>query len=362
MKDILAIKKAVSTLREDEVKLYLIRILAQIGRVKEQSKLLEEPLEQQIAEPVASLLEYYTSLMELPAKRAFWDPSPDCTHVHILCGDSFTGSMKQALRGLSWMDTHKLVTMRENYAIGPLGQLDTPVGRKLRSDWFRQHIQEYFTISDECEREYTELLGNLELIPEQAKVIIWTSRSASEQTALRLAVHLLGNRPNEIIVCDACTICEELYNGPDASCIYRSSSEIPADKLREALLRIGTGSRLAPANIARLTREWQEMSEQSGVLRIWQDEAVLEVPADYYDSYLLEKLDSLDPPPGEDGFLKSARLVGEALGNCEQDIGDAYYESRVRELIYSGVLEIRGVPTAMRFYSIRRKQGRGSED
>lgn len=96
---------------------------------------------------------------------------------------------------------------------------------------------------------------------------------------------------------------------------------------------------------------------QPGVLRIWQEDALLEVPADYYDSYLLEKLDSLQPPTGDEGFLKSARLVGEAIGYCDQYVGEAYFEHRVRELIYSGVLEIKGVPTAMRFYSIRRRKG-----
>lgn len=281
----------------------------------------------------------------------------DSTHIHILCGDSFGGSMKQVLKEFDWTDTHKLIILRENYALGPLGQLDTPEGRKLRSDWFRRHIHEYFTVSDECEREYSELLDNLEQIPEQAQIVIWTGSNAPEQTGLRLAVQLLGNRPNEIIVCDACAICEELFNRPDAFINYYHSGEIPADKLKQALLRIDEGSRLNAADIARLTREWQQIAEHSGALRIWQDDAILEVPADYYDTYLLEKLDSLQPPPGDDGFLKSARLVGEALGYCEQYVGDAYFEHRVRKLIYNGVLEIRGVPTAMRFYSIRRRQG-----
>ncbi|MEK3794190.1 DUF1835 domain-containing protein [Paenibacillus sp. FSL R7-0204] len=353
----LAIKKAVSTLRDEEVKSYLTQLLAGIGELKEQSKLLESALEERMAEPVARLIDQYSSLMSLPALRAFWDPAPDSTHIHIVCGDSFGGSMKQALKGLGWTDTHKLIILRENYAIGPLEQLDTPVGRKLRSDWFRQHIHEYFTVSDECEREYTELLDNLEQIPEQAKVVIWTSGNACEQTALRLTVHLLANRQNEIVVLDAGAICEELFNRPDAFINYCHSGEIPSDKLREALLRIGDASRLTAADIMRLAREWQQIAEQSGALRIWQEDALLEVPADYYDGYLLEKLDSLTPPPGEDGFLKSARLVGEAIGYCEQYVGDTYFEHRVRELIYSGVLEIKGVPTAMRFYSIRRKKG-----
>ncbi|MEK3672104.1 DUF1835 domain-containing protein [Paenibacillus sp. FSL R10-2771] len=355
MKDMQEIVNAVSGLKEDEVHLYFMRILAQIKRLKEQSERLEAPLDEHIAGPVASLLGYYTSLMDTPKKREFWDPSPDCTHVHIVCGDSFAGGMKQALTGLGWTDSHKLVTLRENYAIGPLGQLDSPEGRKARSEWFFQNIVGYTTATDECEEMYSELMDKLEQIPEQAQVVIWTSGNANEQTGLRLAVHLLGSRQSGIVVCDACATCEELYNTPDASIKYRSSGEIPADKLREALLRIQDGNRLTAADITRLDLEWQNISEQSQVLRIWQEDAVLEAPADYYDSYLLEKLDYLKPPSGDDGFLKSARLVGEALGYCDQCIGDSFFEYRVRELIYSGILEIKGVPTALRFYSVRRR-------
>ncbi|WP_083930213.1 DUF3658 domain-containing protein [Paenibacillus sanguinis] len=40
--------------------------------------------------------------------------------------------------------------------------------------------------------------------------------------------------------------------------------------------------------------------------------------------------------------------------NCE--FGDAYFEYRLRTLVYDGVLEIKGFPTAMRYYSVRRKR------
>lgn len=79
---------------------------------------------------------------------------------------------------------------------------------------------------------------------------------------------------------------------------------------------------------------------------------MLGVPADYYDSYLLDKL---KPPAGDHGFVKAARLIGEAIGYCEQYVGDSYFEYRLRELIYNGTLEIKGLPAAMRFYSVRRK-------
>ncbi|GKS12735.1 hypothetical protein YDYSY3_37350 [Paenibacillus chitinolyticus] len=104
-----------------------------------------------------------------------------------------------------------------------------------------------------------------------------------------------------------------------------------------------------------LEREWQIISKQSGTLRIWRDGAVAEVPDDYYDMYLLDKLDKLRPP-SDHSYLKAARLIGEAMGYCEQFIGDAYFEYRVRQLIYDGILEIKGVPSSMRRYSVRRKK------
>ncbi|MDQ0174233.1 DUF1835 domain-containing protein [Bacillus chungangensis] len=348
LRDILAIKKAIDSLGEGELKPYLRFILVKIKLMKEQEGTLETT--------VTELIELYDELMGLQEKRAVWYPVPACTHVHIVVGDSFAGSMKQALKGLGWAETHKLITLRENYAIGPLDGLDSPEGRKARSNWFRDNITEAFEAYTEFEEEYNELLDKLEQIPEQAEVIIWTSCNACEQTGMRHAIHLMRNKRNSISVCDACAVCEELYNRPDAFINYRHSGEIPADKIREALIHLDGKGKLCAPDITRLEWEWQEIMEQAGMLRIWRDSKVLEVPVDYYDQYLLEMLDKLKPPTDDNGFLKSARLIGEAIGYCEQYIGDSYFEYRLRELIYDGILEIKGVPAAMRFYSIRRKR------
>ena len=347
LKDILAIKKATDSLGEGELKPYLRFILAKIKQLKEQEGTLEST--------VTDLIELYDELMGLQEKRAVWSPIPSCTHVHIVVGDSFSGSMKQALKGLGCMETHKVITLRENYAIGPLYCLDAPEGRKARSDWFRNNISEAFESYTDFEDEYHELLDKLEQIPEQAEVMVWTSGNACEQAGMRHALYLLRNKRNSISVNDACATCEELYNQPDTFINYRCSGEIPTDKLREAITRLDGKGKLYAADLALLQREWQVISEQTGTLRIWRDSAVLEVPAEYYDPYLLEKLDTLRPPAGDNSFLKSARLIGEALGYCEQYIGDSYFEYRIRELIYDGTLEIKGVPAAMRYYSVRRK-------
>lgn len=122
LRDILAIKKAIDSLGEGELKPYLRFILVKIKLMKEQEGTLETT--------VTELIELYDELMGLQEKRAVWYPVPACTHVHIVVGDSFAGSMKQALKGLGWAETHKLITLRENYAIGPLDGLDSPEGRR----------------------------------------------------------------------------------------------------------------------------------------------------------------------------------------------------------------------------------------
>ncbi|KPD08612.1 hypothetical protein AM501_09005, partial [Aneurinibacillus migulanus] len=267
--------------------------MAKIKLMKEQKETLEAA--------VAELIELYDELMGLQEKRAVWYPVPACTHVHIVAGDSFAGSMKQALKGLGWAETHKLITLRENYAIGPLDGLDSPEGRKARSNWFCDNITEAFEAYTEFEEEYNELLDQLKQIPEQAEVIVWTCSNTCEQIGMRHAIHLMRNKRNSISVCDACAVCEELYNRPDTFINYRHSGEIPPKKLQEALIRIDDNGKLSIADITRLRQEWQTISEQTGVLRIWQDNEVLKVPADYYDQYLLEKLDDLRPPVGNNG-------------------------------------------------------------
>ena len=46
--------------------------------------------------------------------------------------------------------------------------------------------------------------------------------------------------------------------------------------------------------------------------------------------------------------MKSASLIGGALAHLNQYVGDLFLEYRVRNLIYNGVFDIKGIPKAMR--------------
>ncbi|WP_419465982.1 DUF3658 domain-containing protein [Bacillus spongiae] len=102
-----------------------------------------------------------------------------------------------------------------------------------------------------------------------------------------------------------------------------------------------------------LEKEWLVLSESDDTLRLWQNDYIQSVTEDYFDEIIIQSLQKLQDERGSIDFIKSARLIGEVLGQTLQIIGDGFIEYRVRELIVNGVLDIKGVPKAMRFYEVK---------
>ncbi|WP_396133990.1 DUF3658 domain-containing protein [Bacillus sp. SLBN-46] len=52
-------------------------------------------------------------------------------------------------------------------------------------------------------------------------------------------------------------------------------------------------------------------------------------------------------------FIRTGRVIGETLHRIDEIVGYFYLEYRIRHLIYNGVLELKGVPRSMRYYSVK---------
>ncbi|MCY8401033.1 DUF3658 domain-containing protein [Bacillus haynesii] len=74
-----------------------------------------------------------------------------------------------------------------------------------------------------------------------------------------------------------------------------------------------------------------------------------------YDSFIIGKLAQLQKNRSAKTFINCPRLVGEVIGHLEENIGDEYIEYRILELIRKGIFEMEGVPTGMRYFSVRLK-------
>ncbi len=342
--DVLVIQQAVQSLENEQARHYLTTLLIGIRQQQEESK-------------ESAVSDVYEEILGIQERMELWKPDASCTHVHIVCGDSLGGSMKAALINENLSASHKLIVLTENYAVGPIYHLDEEEGRSARSKWFRDNIAGCVHYGEQLEEHYTDLLAAMALIPEQAHIIVWADDNVCEQIGMRHALYLLRSRSNPVSVYDACAICEELYNTEDRIQHYHHSGEIPVNKLQQALQSIDADYSLDARQRQQLSNEWQQLTQQSGALRIWDTDHVQEVSVDYHDAYLLEKLDRLQSLTArKEGFLIAPRLIAEAMAYSEQFTGDAFWEYRLRELIYQGILEIKGVPCSMRHYSIRRKR------
>lgn len=301
---------------------------------------------------------FYTSIdeiMQAENTSGYWGPSSTCTCIHLVMGESFAATMKQALNILGLKETQKIITLKEDYSIGPLHNLDSAKGREARSLWFRNHINDAFEEYERYEEAYQELLEQIDFIPKLAKIIIWTASNSLEQIGMRHAIHLLCTKENPLVVCDAYEICKALNKKTmDYNVSY--SGLIQVNELCEIVNDITNKSKKLDSNdILCLENEWENIAATDTILRIWQNGEVENVEASYYDNLLIKKLKELEPQSDDNGFIKSTRLIGETMGSCNQYIGDSYLEYRLREMIYAGILEIKGVPKAMRYYSVRRK-------
>ncbi|MNV37771.1 hypothetical protein D3C71_1293030 [compost metagenome] len=287
-----------------------------------------------------------------------WEPNAVTTKVHIVFGDSIAGSLKEAVKQMGCADTNKVICFRDQYSIGPLWQLHEDAGRAHRGEWFRDNINDGRDYADYYDVTYHQrLTEQISQIPSEASIVIWSGKNVHEQVGLRYAVYLLrkSQNQNEIYVFNVEEACERRFNTADRSIDYLHAGEIPPNKLQSVFGEAEKSGAIGCETRQLLEQEWLSLAEHHEVLRIWDGKRVLNVDEQYFDSYLLEIVEKLHTYRSKNDFIKAARVIGEALGNCDQYIGDNYFEYRLRQLIYNGFLEIKGVPRAMRFYSVRRK-------
>ena len=98
------------------------------------------------------------------------------------------------------------------------------------------------------------------------------------------------------------------------------------------------------------------LSNNHEPLRIWEHGGIRSVSEDFFDQLIIQTARNLHEEAELNGFMKSARLIGEVMGHLKQYVGETFLEYRVRRLIEAGEFEAEGSLEAMRFYSVRLKQ------
>ncbi|KPN96256.1 DUF1835 domain-containing protein [Lysinibacillus sp. ZYM-1] len=325
------IKELVIKSSEEEVKSLLFHILLRIS------------MEQNDEDLVKDLKSTYSNFLNYKDEQKQLEDEKDYKAAHVVFGDSSSGSLKIALRDMRLLEEEKIIHFSDNFSIGPVWKLEEDKGLAQRHKWLMNHLNMDEDYLFNYQDVFKETIAKIKSIPEQVNIFIWFGENADEQTALRYVLYLLKGKTNNIFLIHTTNLGDTPIH----------TSEIEPNQLKMIYERSRTGQHLKQEERENYEQEWLTLSNCKGNLRVWGNEALCLVDDDYYDDYILQTAKKLQL---ERRFLKSARLIGEIIGNLNQSIGDQYFEYRLIHLIFKGVFEMEGVPKAMRFYSVKLRE------
>ncbi|GIN36310.1 hypothetical protein J5TS1_38130 [Bacillus licheniformis] len=264
--------------------------------------------------------------------------------VHIAFGESAGGSINMMLKQSGGTHEKSLIVLPELFSIGPLQKLEVKEGRVNRYEWLKTYLNDRFHESGKRYSRFEVAVSALSGIPEQASVFIWTGDHAHEQTGLRFVHHILRQMNLAVFHLNTTKFFPHT----------RSSGELNDENLR-FIYEQGDQAAVTAAEGRRLAEEWTALSQQTSVLRVWEDGRIKSVKEDFFDSFIIEKLAQLQKNRSANTFINCLSLIGEVIGHLEENIGDEFIEYRILELIRKGIFEMKGTTKGMRYFNVRLK-------
>ncbi|GEK31098.1 hypothetical protein KZO01_14070 [Kurthia zopfii] len=258
----------------------------------------------------------------------------ECSSTHIVFGVSTSGSLKMAIQ-------ENVICFDDIFSIAPITELHEAKGIAKRHEWLDGHLNMEDEESFSYEKNCMNNIEKLSTIPATHPIYIWAGENAHEQTALMFILDQLKHHSNEII-----------WVNPNKLYDVRYTGEVYSEQLNTLLKDENSQTLLSKDVLHEFEKQWEKLTENESMLRIWEDGKVKTVQVSYFDEFILEMVKEAG---GEGDFILAARAVGEVIGNLEQYIGDRFIEYRIIQLALSGKLALQGVPKGMRYFKVKTK-------
>ena len=269
-------------------------------------------------------------------------PSP----VHIVTSESAAGSLRFSMTG-----PKTVIGFPDALSIGPLGKLDEEMGQALRTEWLSTNINTGERAEDYANK-FRNALQQIQEIPQHVPIYLWFGDNALEQIGLRFYQYLLRDKPNDIYGMNTTQLYQKHIAAEDGSAFFHTGL-LDSTILKLFLERERDTEAWSAETRTHFLQQWQALAETAGVLRVWKDGEIRNVPEDHYDSLILETVEKLQNEQGGDGFVLAARVVGDIVAEMDEFIDYFFLEYRMRQLVDMGALEITGVATSMRDYGVK---------
>ncbi|KOS63462.1 DUF1835 domain-containing protein [Lysinibacillus agricola] len=259
--------------------------------------------------------------------------------VHIVSTESAAGSVRVALA-----PPKHVIGFPDCFSIGPLWKLEEKRGQDFRNDWLFENIND--GEEDVYQNKFTNTLREIEDIPNHVPIYIWYGNNADEQCGLRYFLYLLRDKSNEIF----------LINTTEHSKTNCATSQLNSQQLAQLFVNIKERKQLTTQDRLILQNEWEIVSQNNDVLRLWINNEIKGVPENYFDPLIIETIEKLHNEQVTKDFIKTGTVIAELLPLIDELPSVFFLECRIRFLVYSGVLALKGIPKSMRHYSVKLRE------
>ncbi|SEL98057.1 uncharacterized protein SAMN04488688_107187 [Paenibacillus sp. cl141a] len=275
------------------------------------------------------------------------------SRIHIAFDESTAGSLRIMLQS---KPGEIVVTLGDHLMAGPLpNDHDFARSFSTRKQWF----EERYSTAHAEDRKLTMVQAAFAWLtwPQQMKempCLIWAGDAAAEQLALRRLLTLMPDH-SEVRLVNATSVLHQ--QNPNQR--FKGTFEMNANQLQH-VLDAAEPVPLSPQAQAGYRADWERLLSEDGFLRVFQGDMLCTVPLSYYDEEILKTVYRLDARHGF--FKKSARVIGEVIGQGELTVSDSFIEYRIRHLIQTGALTYSGELDAMRHYSVSLADASGPKE
>jgi hypothetical protein len=273
--------------------------------------------------------------------------------IHIVFNEADIAVLQQAV-AMDESLTGEVIQIKDDYAVGPLGNIYTGEGREVRSGWWREvlaggdydgktetgEVDDYKTIA--------ELVGRLRRDPSEI-IWIWAAQNKHDVCGYYWMLHFVKEFQGRVFIL-------YLNNLPflneKGQLFYPAwLSQIPAKEFLKA-------KKLArPITLSEFEvdpDEWIRLCQENKPVRILEGgKKLVQYDADFYDEDLTKFITA--------DWQKANKVISQFLHKNKHTTGDAFLLWRLKKLITDGSFDTQGEIRNMKDFEIKIKSHQTAE-
>ncbi|SCZ77711.1 DUF1835 domain-containing protein [Acidaminobacter hydrogenoformans] len=248
--------------------------------------------------------------------------------IHITFSEPAAASLRQALLPSK---CDKILSLTEDFSVGPITGLDTIQGYMDRREWMSAYYGRIYEDFDELdyEEQMVKFHEKLYFIPEDTTVIFWHGMNVNDQVALRYVASILSRENVALYEVDVSAI--ETRDARRGKYIPSALSQL--DPLWLTLL-LEQKVPMTDQRLVDLMLDWSRLVETSSVIRFLNEGEIIEAQEDYFDHLISSAIDHKT--------VKLTDVLRRVLEKSEYPVTESYAMYRILHLQQTQPIRIQG--------------------